>query len=592
MACEHEDSGLCEQLGRHLTGRTFDIWHGRGVSAEKARKYRERWIAESPLGNRDGLRKMVALAEKRPCVHRGEAADTVTCQTCKGNWQIKTFACSVHGRCTLAKRVEGVAGCCNDASQPCTDYKPAPDPVTVNQGAGGLGDALLGSCAIVGLAKLHANRPVVYKTHQSTHQFLRLFDLGPNVALGVHDWDNGNERPKGDPHPGDMQMNTGYAYELQTRGRFSRLMRNCRNIGGVIPELPTMKDRAAIAAHGADFAGAVVLAPFSTWRTREYPLQHWLTLERLLREHGYRVVVLDAPNPNFPDRHKPLKSEIVYNQPADRVAGILLSSAMLIGNDSGLAHLAGIMGVPTLVLCGQVTGPDVYGFYGPHVHYLDGHLDCKGCWWQSPFSKACEPTCPDLASITPAEILSEVQRIAGPPMVVTITSQAKLENMCRFLPEAPEGCVVEVGLYKGGSLRHLASKNPSRQCYGYDTFAGLPDAGGRDNIHKGGDFTATLEEVQDNLSGLDNIRLIEGRYPESAMDHRPIALAHVDVDLYDSTYAAFLHLAPMMAPGGRIYCDDAFVGSCEGATMAACRFCHETGKQPSMDTGGHFYVQF
>jgi hypothetical protein len=51
-----------------------------------------------------------------PCIHRGEATgQTVGCQTCKGNVQLKLYACAGgHGDCTLAKRVPG-HGCCDGA---------------------------------------------------------------------------------------------------------------------------------------------------------------------------------------------------------------------------------------------------------------------------------------------------------------------------------------------------------------------------------------------------------------------------------------------------------------------------------------------
>lgn len=377
-------------------------------------KRAQRMTAEALVNERKPSLPMPLL----PCIHLGSErrdgegrAEIVECEPCKvknGIYKFKTFDCAVYGRCTKDAPVAGTACCVG-----CKDYDS--NALIVNQGAGGLGDALMGSCAIVGLAKLHADRQILYKTGPNSQGFLSLFDLGKNVHIGSHDWDNGNERPAGDPHPDDLQMNAGHAYELQTKGKYTRLQRYCRNVGGVIPKLPKLKARELLRAIGKDFSGSILLSPFSTWHTREYPMQSWLTLERLLSEVGYRVVILDAPDANFPDRHKPLKSEIVLGAPAARVAGIILSSALLIGNDSGLSHLSGIMGVPTLVLTGQVTGPEVYGFYGPHVEFLDGHLDCKGCWWQSPFNASCQPTCPDLASITPAEIVQAVARIAGPP---------------------------------------------------------------------------------------------------------------------------------------------------------------------------------
>jgi hypothetical protein len=46
------------------------------------------------------------------CPLRGEpTGETVTCRTCAGRVELKLFACSVHGTCTVGKKAEGVACC-------------------------------------------------------------------------------------------------------------------------------------------------------------------------------------------------------------------------------------------------------------------------------------------------------------------------------------------------------------------------------------------------------------------------------------------------------------------------------------------------
>jgi hypothetical protein len=63
-----------------------------------------------------------------PCLYRGEEIGLVPCPDCpSGKTRIKTFACSVHGSCTLGKKVEGTA-CC-----PCPDYR-RPDGFTPREG--------------------------------------------------------------------------------------------------------------------------------------------------------------------------------------------------------------------------------------------------------------------------------------------------------------------------------------------------------------------------------------------------------------------------------------------------------------------------
>lgn len=161
-----------------------------------------------------------------------------------------------------------------------------------------------------------------------------------------------------------------------------------------------------------------------------------------------------------------------------------------------------------------------------------------------------------------------------------IAANYKLEAMLRFIKTAPPGPIVEVGVYQGGSLARLASTG--RQCFGYDTFKGMPPLESSVDYCRRGDFNDTsLERVGHDLSKYENIKLIPGLYPESdTVNPTEVILAHVDVDLHSSTLNSLRHLWPQMARGGRIYLDDAFVETCHGATLALCEFCSETKAIP------------
>jgi tRNA G46 methylase TrmB len=79
-----------------------------------------------------------------------------------------------------------------------------------------------------------------------------------------------------------------------------------------------------------------------------------------------------------------------------------------------------------------------------------------------------------------------------------ITNKFKLKNMCDFLGQV-EGNVVEVGVYKGGSLSYMAIRNPFKTFYGYDTFEGMPKPCSKDNFHKQKDFLTNFEFVKSKL---------------------------------------------------------------------------------------------
>ena len=69
-----------------------------------------------------GASQSVARAASRAdCVYRGEELRREQCPTCAGNVQIKVFACSKHGECSIDKAPAGVRSCGS-----CRDFVPRP----------------------------------------------------------------------------------------------------------------------------------------------------------------------------------------------------------------------------------------------------------------------------------------------------------------------------------------------------------------------------------------------------------------------------------------------------------------------------------
>jgi predicted O-methyltransferase YrrM/ADP-heptose:LPS heptosyltransferase len=346
-------------------------------------------------------------APARPaCARLGPpTGELATCiDGCRGV-KLRVFACRKHGACTLEKHGEGVAACCRG----CDDYRHAEAPaaagnsIRVNMRAAGVGDGILGLCVVAGIKRANPQRQIVYRAPGAAASFVRLF----------HGWDMILPNDISDPkdEPGDLQINAGYDVELRTRAAQTRLERYCANVGGAVPEVPGLREPERVRSLGRHYAGAVILAPFSAGSDREYHLQGWLTLERLLLAAGHRVVSIDA----HADRLTPFRAEKLVGDArnADVVAGAVLNAACFVGNDSGLSHLAGVLGTPAVVLCGQVQGEKIYGLY-PRVRCVQAHWDCTGCWWQAPREeRRCLPTCPALGSITPAEIVAALDGATG-----------------------------------------------------------------------------------------------------------------------------------------------------------------------------------
>jgi hypothetical protein len=298
------------------------------------------------------------------CRHLGQPTGRVVdCPSCQhtpagqSRVKLKVFGCAVHGECTTHTPAPGLA-CCQAR---CPDF--TPDAVLVNQGAAGIGDSLMGLLAVGGLKAADPGRQIAYAVSAGAAPFVSLFDGGYD-SLERHRHDGGRDIPAA---PGVLQLNNGYRRECDTAVATPRWQRYCDNAGAPSAVLPRVRGREALLAAGREYAGCVALAPFSTDPGRNYPLSSWRAVEHLLREAGRRVLLLD-------DRHgrlRDFKSEKLEGTPAATVAAALLNCSCLAGNDSGMAHLAGCLGVPTVALCGQWPGERVYGIY-PSVRCLDG----------------------------------------------------------------------------------------------------------------------------------------------------------------------------------------------------------------------------
>lgn len=131
----------------------------------------------------------------------------------------------------------------------------------------------------------------------------------------------------------------------------------------------------------------------------------------------------------------------------------------------------------------------------------------------------------------------------------------------------PEGCIVEVGVYRGGTAWRLATLARARgvPLYLYDTFTGIPFR----NVEKGdrhvvGDFS-DVNETEVRLAIPDAI-FCKGVFPDTLVEMGPISFVHCDCDQYQSVKDVITYLYPKLLPGGIIVFDDY---SClEGATRA------------------------
>jgi hypothetical protein len=93
----------------------------------------------------------------------------------------------------------------------------------------------------------------------------------------------------------------------------------------------------------------VVIHPTSARVTRNWPREKFLRLAAYLKEEGYEPVFV--PGVKEKAAWEGLGFEVALFSTLDQLARFLYESGYLVGNDSGLGHLASALSVPTLTVC-------------------------------------------------------------------------------------------------------------------------------------------------------------------------------------------------------------------------------------------------
>jgi hypothetical protein len=197
-----------------------------------------------------------------------------------------------------------------------------------------------------------------------------------------------------------------------------------------------------------------------------------------------------------------------------------------------------------------------------------------------------------------------IERIAGFTMTGIERQVALIHAVRHLVRHRIEGCIVECGVWRGGSsmaaaLTLLAEGDSSRQLYLYDTFNGMPPPRDVDRTTDGMLASAHLELDPERagwvwaVAGLDDVRanMASTGYPrervsyiegpiESTIPSRapagPIALLRLDTDWYESTKHELEHLFPRLCAGGVLIIDD--YGHWEGARKAVDEYFAALGQ--------------
>jgi O-methyltransferase len=151
-----------------------------------------------------------------------------------------------------------------------------------------------------------------------------------------------------------------------------------------------------------------------------------------------------------------------------------------------------------------------------------------------------------------------------------------------------QGDFWECGVYRGGTARMFAeflvrNGRPGVKLHLFDTFEGMPETDPQFDLHKRGDFSDTsLAAVKEAVGNRGCVDFHPGWVPDTFQDmpNERIALAHVDVDIYQSVLDCCEFIYPRLEAGGAIIFDDYGFPSCPGARKAVDEFFSDKMEAP------------
>jgi len=144
----------------------------------------------------------------------------------------------------------------------------------------------------------------------------------------------------------------------------------------------------------------IVLAPFSNSDIRDWPPAHFRALIALLTERWEGIIhVVGAPGQRIRAGEivRPFSPERVINDCGrmawDATMELIRSAACVIGNNSGIAHLAAFAGVPTVCIFSGAHQRLEWRPMGDNVVTLSRAIICSPCHFHHaaacPYGLAC-----------------------------------------------------------------------------------------------------------------------------------------------------------------------------------------------------------
>jgi hypothetical protein len=211
--------------------------------------------------------------------------------------------------------------------------------------------------------------------------------------------------------------NVGYETAVKTKSPLNYLQWIAHHLGvKETPARPKMNPNPMDREMGRRAAGDILIFPHGIWLPRVWPKNYFVELGLLLLDAGYKVRFVTKER----DYAFFMPFPCVVGKSISFVASAIQQSRLVIGNDSGPAHLAGTIGTPTIAIHGPTQRDRIYGHLPEVVGIENGSLDCAGCHCLKPedggqWRASCESGCHQLYRTFPEEVFEKAVAILGKP---------------------------------------------------------------------------------------------------------------------------------------------------------------------------------
>ena len=122
----------------------------------------------------------------------------------------------------------------------------------------------------------------------------------------------------------------------------------------------------------------IILCPGAAWEMKKWPLSHWKELIRQLGD--IKLILLGGAKDFFCEDLRTIDPDRVVNMAGklslEESCHLISRAPLVIAADTGLIHVADVLGVPGIVLM----GPTAFGFpSGKSVTVMEKELSCRPC---------------------------------------------------------------------------------------------------------------------------------------------------------------------------------------------------------------------